>query len=219
MSHLHVYPPDLPVPPVADLPLQNAQRWLSSDEEQGFLPNFPLIVAQEAYVRLVEHAASDLELEVGGALVGILSIDRQSRSQFILVESALPARFTRQGSHHLTFTQDSLVELHNGMDEAFPGKQIVGWYHTHPGLGVFLSPHDTWLHNHFFPEPWQVALVIDPLAETGGFFIRLPDGVLDPLRSFGFYELEGKSHPGIVRWKNLQPEPDDTRRTGVELNE
>jgi proteasome lid subunit RPN8/RPN11 len=191
---------------MATMPLSNARRWIAPAEGSGFQPHIPVFVIQSAYCRLMEHAASDLEYEVGGILVGNWSIDSEIRQQFILVEIALPARFTRQGSIYLTFTQDSLVDLHAEMDEHYPGKQIVGWYHTHPGMGVFLSPYDTWLHDHFFPEPWQVALVIEPHSATGGFFIRQADGALDPERYFGFYELDGNSGQSIVQWNNLQQE-------------
>jgi proteasome lid subunit RPN8/RPN11 len=103
------------------------------------------------------------------------------------------------------------VDLHAEMDEHYPDKQIVGWYHTHPGMGVFLSPYDTWLHHHFFPEPWQVALVIDPHSATGGFFIRQADGALDPGRCYGFYELDGPGQSN-VHWNNLQKELEATEQ-------
>ena len=201
------------------MPLSNARRWISHDEVPGSLPHIPVFVAQSAYRSVVEHAASDLECEVGGTLVGNWSIDAESQRQFILVETALPARFTRQGSFYLTFTQDSLVDLHAEMDEHYPGKQILGWYHTHPGLGIFLSPYDIWLHQHFFPEPWHVALVIEPHSATGGFFIRQADGALDPGRYFGFYEMDGNSGQSIVRWNNLQQESDMAKEKGVDLHE
>ena len=47
---------------------------------------------------------------------------------------------------------------------------IVGWYHSHPGFGIFLSEHDRFIHRHFFGEPGQIALVIDPLAHVEGLF-------------------------------------------------
>ena len=81
-------------------------------------------------------------------------------------------RYTRQGSVYLTFTQESLVDIHDQIDANYKGQKIVGWYHTHPNMGVFLSHYDTWLHNNFFPEPWQVALVVEPISAIGGFFIR-----------------------------------------------
>ncbi len=194
-------------------------RWYSHHEEPDFTPQIPVFVAKPAYLRLEDHSASDLESEVGGILVGTWSLDAEHRQEFIVIEAALPARFTRQGSVYLTFTQDSLVDLHAEMDEHYPDRQIVGWYHTHPGMGVFLSSYDAWLHRHFFPEPWQVALVIDPLSPAGGFFIRQADGMLDPGRYFGFHELDGNSGESFVHWNNLQQELQAPESKGADLNE
>jgi proteasome lid subunit RPN8/RPN11 len=211
ISHLHVLPPDHPVPPPATMPVGNSRRWFSPNEAPGFTPQIQVFVTRLAYLRLAEHSASDLESEVGGILVGSWSVDSDLGQEFIVIDSALPARFTRQGSVYLTFTQDSLVDLHAEMDDHFPDKQIVGWYHTHPGMGVFLSSYDAWLHHHFFPEPWQVALVMDPVSSAGGFFIRQPGGILDPARYFGFHELDSNSGESFVHWNNFRQEDDDQK--------
>ena len=94
----------------------------------------------------------------------------------------------------------------NEIADRYPGRALVGWYHTHPRMGVFLSSYDTWLHMHFFPEPWQVALVIEPFGGSGGFFIRQPGDRLDPHRYFGFHELLPFDGGSVVRWSNLRPE-------------
>jgi len=73
-------------------------------------------------------------------------------------------------------------------------------------MGVFLSHYDTWMHANFFPEPWQVALVIEPHSDIGGFFIRQEDGELDPGRYFGFYEMDGDAAGSVVHWQNMQDE-------------
>jgi proteasome lid subunit RPN8/RPN11 len=122
-----------------------------------------------------------------------------------MAENVIPARYTRQSPVHLTFTGDSLVFFHTTIEEHYPGRRIVGWYHTHPRMGVFLSQYDTWLHGSFFPEPWQVALVVEPHSSTAGFFIRQVDGSFDPQRYFGFYELNGALGHSLVHWQNLQP--------------
>ena len=46
----------------------------------------------------------------------------------------------------------------------------MGWYHTHPSFGIFLSHHDLFIHHHFFAQPLQVAYVVDPIQQTRGFF-------------------------------------------------
>jgi hypothetical protein len=47
---------------------------------------------------------------------------------------------------------------------------VVGWYHTHPGHGVFYSEPDQETHRERFEWPFQVGLVIDPEQERAGFF-------------------------------------------------
>jgi proteasome lid subunit RPN8/RPN11 len=45
----------------------------------------------------------------------------------------------------------------------------VGWFHTHPGHGIFMSGTDK--NNHLsYENTWQVALVVDPLRMEYGFF-------------------------------------------------
>src|SRR5205823_14556508 len=65
-----------------------------------------------------------------------------------------------------------------------PGLDIVGWYHTHPDFGIFLSGHDLFIHQHFFNQPLQVAYVVDPIRQTRGFF-QWRDG--DPTPVGGFF--------------------------------
>jgi hypothetical protein len=147
-------------------------------------------------------------------MIGEWAADVVTGNQFIIVENALPARYTRQGSIYLTFTQDTLLDIHDQIENRYQGKKIVGWYHTHPKMGVFLSHYDTWLHRYFFPEPWQVALVIEPHTEIGGFFIRQTDGSLDPSRYFGFHEMDGNSQNGVVHWHNLQRVEEEDKEGG-----
>lgn len=190
-------------PITTPLPSKRASRWNSPYDAAGLRPLVSVFVTQPAYSRICVHAVSDMKNEVGGILVGQWCLD-EIHGQFIVVEHALPARHTRQGSVYLTFTQDSLVDIHDQIDANYKGQKIVGWYHTHPSMGVFLSHYDTWLHRNFFPEPWQVALVVEPVSAAGGFFVRQPQGVLDPTRYFGFYELDGNFGRSMVYWTNLR---------------
>ena len=51
----------------------------------------------------------------------------------------------------------------------------VGWYHSHTRSEIFLSDADLKIHKHYFPEAWQVALVIKPHTfqpSRMGFFFR-----------------------------------------------
>jgi len=202
---IHLAPPEDSQPQPVPAPMDSALRWDSPFDNGETQPVVRVFFAQSAYARVYIHAASDLDNEVGGILVGRWCVDPLTASRYVAVENVLRARYTRQSSVHLTFTQDSLVNFHDLIEQRFTGKQIVGWYHTHPRMGVFLSQYDTWLHNHFFTEAWQVALVVEPLSCLGGFFIRQKDGLLDPSRYFGFYEMNGRLGHSSIRWHNLSP--------------
>lgn len=214
-SNVRLSSPEELIPIGSRIPIQRARRWLSPYESQGLKPRITVFVTQRAYVRFCAHAGTDLDNEVGGGLAGRWRVDSESGEEFIVVEGVIPARHTRHGSTFLTFTQDTLVALHEELENRFPGKELVGWFHTHPRMGVFLSGYDVWLHEHFFPQPWQVALVIEPHSASGGFFIRQEDGRLDPHRYFGFFELarDGRGRK-VVHWNNLKSDkkPDEEER-------
>jgi proteasome lid subunit RPN8/RPN11 len=70
----------------------------------------------------------------------------------------------------------------------------VGWYHSHTRSGVFLSGADLELHRRFFPETWQVALVLRPslnMATRAGFFIQETDGAIRTQDCYREFELAG----------------------------
>ena len=201
--NIRIAPPDTVKPESSFKPVGHSQRWDSPFDNRGLQPVVSVFVTRPAYIRICVHACS-AEVEVGGVLTGQWCIDENTGEQFIVVKHVLPARHTRQGSVYLTFTKDTLIDIHDQIDQRFEGEKIVGWFHTHPHMGVFLSHYDTFLHNNFFPEPWQVALVVEPFSSVAGFFIRQADGLFDPSRYFGFYELDGASGRSIVRWQNLQ---------------
>jgi proteasome lid subunit RPN8/RPN11 len=200
---IRIAPPETVKPETALQPREFAQRWDSHFDNRDLQPLVSVYVTRPAYIRICVHACT-AEVEVGGVLVGQWCADEQTGEQFIVIKHVLPARHTRQGSVYLTFTQDTLVDMHDQIDQRFEGEKIVGWFHTHPRMGVFLSHYDTFLHHNFFPEPWQVALVVEPFSSVAGFFIRQANGIFDPTRYFGFYEMDGAAGRSVVRWQNLQ---------------
>lgn len=205
-SRIRLLPAEGRTPLNGRMPTPRALRWRSDRESEGEQRAVSVFFAPRAYVRVCAHAGSDLDNEVGGALVGRWRADSSTGRQYVVVEAAIRAQHTRHGSAFLTFTTESLVALHDEMERRYPTKELVGWYHTHPRMGVFLSGYDVWLHQHFFPEPWQVALVIEPYTRLGGFFIREVDGRLNPHRYVGFYELVPRGSSSLVYWQNLEPE-------------
>ncbi len=201
---IRLLPIEAPIPRSGFIPRPHALRWRSEPEQiEPRAPGTEIYMTQKAYARANAHAHSDLENEVGGWLIGNWRSDQASGQEYIVIERCLPARYIRHGSAHLTFTQDSQLTLYDTMEEKYPEKELVGWYHTHPRMSVFLSDYDLFLHNHFFPHPYQVALVIEPHSRKAGFFIRDRDGKLEGRYYYGFHELAGQNSRSVVRWRNL----------------
>lgn len=214
-SRIRLAPPSKPMLPVRFVPRDCLVRWSSRYEGKPHYSGPDIFLTQAAYLNINQHVMGTLNLEVGGMLVGGAYLSPVGKT-YVLIEDALPANHVLHSRVHLTFTSDALADLLSRLHDSAPHLQIVGWYHTHPGLSIFLSSMDIWLHTHFFPEPWHVALVVDPQADHGGFFTYGGSpAVLDPQAYRGFYEL---AQPGanngtssVVSWLNLQPvKPDFT---------
>jgi proteasome lid subunit RPN8/RPN11 len=47
---------------------------------------------------------------------------------------------------------------------------VIGWWHSHLGIGLFLSSTDILTQKIHFPSEYQVALVIDPIQKEFKFF-------------------------------------------------
>ncbi len=196
-----------PVAPYSRIPYSKSLRWRPLGERKNRAPAaVDVFMTQRAYEDVCMQAVSDLRNEVGGWLVGKHRQDKISGRRFVVIETVLPAENTRFGSAFLTFTQASMIALNSTLERHFPEKILVGWFHTHPRMGVFFSEWDRWLHMNFFPEPWHVGLVIEPITQTGGFFIQKRNGNLDVRSYYGFYELTNLTNESVVRWQNLIPE-------------
>ena len=127
---------------MANLPLEHVRRWISPYESDGNSGACRRVLHSERLSSAVDHAASDLESEVGGILVGNWCIDPELTGNSSSSKPACPARFTRQGSVYLTFTQDSLVDIHAEMDEHYPEKQLSAGT-TPTRAWAFSYPHMT----------------------------------------------------------------------------
>lgn len=78
-------------------------------------------------------------------------------------------------------------------DVALQGLVPVGWYLSHTRSGILLTEGDLEIYRRFFPEPWQVCLVLRPdrtKAMRAGFFIREPDGRVRADSSYREFALD-----------------------------
>ena len=121
-------------------------------------------------MRAVEaHAASFPEREVGGVLLGKFAV-YQDRP-YVRVEQVVLGLKAEGSATQLTFTHETWRQINEAKDREHPDLQIVGWYHSHPDLGIFLSRDDLYIHRNFFANERQVALVVDPINHDRGLFV------------------------------------------------
>ena len=168
-----------------------------------------VFLSQAAVRQIQEHSASDLETELGGVLLG-----RASESDGHLlatVSAALPVATDDRGPVHFTFTADAWSQLHRDKEQRYPDLDIVGWYHTHPGLGVFYSADDVIVHKAAFVLPWQIGLVVDPVLNECCLVCwhRDLNGQAETpelIGISGYYELFDKQRLSLAGWRLIESE-------------
>ncbi len=131
------------------------------------------ILLDEAPLRAMQaHALTSLDREVAGVMVG-RQPEKQPDGRYIVhVIDSIIAKHTVMHGASVTYTPESWRYLNDTLWERYPDESavMVGWYHTHPGFGIFLSGMDLFIHQNFFTQIWHVAYVLDPRAHTSGFF-------------------------------------------------
>src|SRR5262249_40782336 len=132
----------------------------------------PVVVMEAEVARKIrQHARTSMKAEVCGVLIGSTEHER------MIVEACIQGINAAQGGTHVTFTQDTWEHIYKIKDKDYPGQKIVGWYHSHPGFGVFLSEHDLFIQQNFFSNPQQVAWVYDPHTDEEGCFGWIGDKI------------------------------------------
>lgn len=129
---------------------------------------FRVVMAESALDRCVERGSADMSREIGGILVG--DVLKDDSGPYVRVDETIDALHADEKGAELTFTHETWEHINQEMDTKHAGKKIVGWYHTHPGFGVFLSDRDEFIHKSFFDQPFQIALVYDPKTREQGVF-------------------------------------------------
>jgi proteasome lid subunit RPN8/RPN11 len=118
------------------------------------------------------HALSSMNREVAGVLVGPRPEKQPDGRYLVHIIDTIVAKYTVMQGASVTYTPESWRYLNDTLMQRYPDDTavMVGWYHTHPGFGIFLSGMDLFIHQNFFTQIWHVAMVLDPRARTSGFF-------------------------------------------------
>jgi proteasome lid subunit RPN8/RPN11 len=130
---------------------------------------FQVIFRQSVLDQIHRHGKAHPQVEVCGVLVGDIFHDAQG--PYAYVQAAIQGNDAVNKQTQVTITSQTWSRIHETLEKEHPDKRIVGWYHTHPGFGIFLSGMDLFIQDNFFNEPWQVAFVHDPLGGDEGVFV------------------------------------------------
>ena len=129
---------------------------------------FRLFLAPEVHRGIQAHAKEDASVEICGVLVG--NWGKDDLGPFAEVTDYIRCDSASSKFAEVTFTHESWAQINEQMDSKFVDKRIIGWYHSHPDFGIFLSDRDCFIHEHFFSGPGQVAYVVDPVRDLEGVF-------------------------------------------------
>jgi proteasome lid subunit RPN8/RPN11 len=130
-----------------------------------------IFIRRHTYAQILAHLKSNLEVELGGLLVGQALLDTQHDAYLLLIEEALPADEGVETATSFEYTAATWQHITPYLQRMNAAWTVMGSYHSHPGLGVFLSTTDHDTQKEIFSQDWQVALVVDPVAEEFGFFV------------------------------------------------
>ncbi len=152
------------------------------------------IYIASSVIRAVQRQALNSPgAETGGVLLG--RFHKSRNETFLEVMDIIEAANAKSTDVSLTFTHETWEHIAR-QQSSHPDLAIVGWYHSHPGLGVFLSKEDRFIHSSYFSEPWQIALVVDPEQDGFGVF-RSADGEMRQVA--GFYVFGSREEADTVR--------------------
>lgn len=148
-----------------------------------------IYIKQDVYKALEKLSASDTNKELGSILIGDFCQELSKTN--VIISQFVEAKYTDASASTLTFTHETWDYIHAEHERLYPDKKIIGWQHTHPNYGIFLSNYDLFIHENFFNLPFQIAYVIDPIQNIRGFF-QWKNGKIEKLNGFYIYDDVGK---------------------------
>ncbi len=130
---------------------------------------YQVIFRQSVLDEIHAHARGTIEVEICGVLVG--NVYHDDSGPFAYIEASIRGNDAVTQQTQVTITSETWSKIHETLEREHPDKRIIGWYHSHPGFGIFLSGMDLFIQDNFFNAAWQVAFVYDPVGHDEGVFI------------------------------------------------
>jgi proteasome lid subunit RPN8/RPN11 len=145
-----------------------------------------LLVVLEAQVRvaLAQQLATSNE-ERGGLLLGRVHAERAPNGErypvLIFVRAAVPSM--DDAATAVSLRMEAAV-WSRAREQLGDGELVLGWYHSHPGLGAFFSARDRKTQQAFFHQAFSLGWVIDPTRGEEKWFRGPQSEELSPMCVF-----------------------------------
>ena len=139
---------------------------------------FEVYITKISMDKIMEHCKeySERRLEVMGFLIG--DVYKWKKSVFILVKDVATTDL-ESTNISVRFDKGGYERLFDGLDDLHYDYVIVGWYHSHPGLGCFLSSKDVDTQKRMFKRSFHTALVVDPIKKEMKAYKLKGDGYVE----------------------------------------
>ncbi|KAI9291006.1 putative COP9 signalosome, subunit CSN5 [Neoconidiobolus thromboides FSU 785] len=120
-------------------------------------------ISTQALIKMLTHAKEGGNIEVMGIMQGKVI----GRELIVVDAFALPVEGTETRVNAQSEGNEYLIEYLTNIKESGRLENAVGWYHSHPGYGCWLSGIDvtTQKLNQQFQDPF-LAIVVDPLRSS-----------------------------------------------------
>ncbi len=170
--------------------------------------NKNIYISQQVYKEICKFTQNKTTNESGGMLVG--TVIEQFDKTNIVISGFVEAKYAEGTPTTLKFTHETWDYVHKEIEKKHSEKKIVGWIHTHPDFGIFLSEYDKFIQQNFFSEDYQIAYVVDPIQNIEGFYFWI-NGNIEKCKGFYIYDRAGvkitieteKEEPADALEKNM----------------
>jgi proteasome lid subunit RPN8/RPN11 len=127
----------------------------------------PRVLAARSVLDSVWSHLAESRVEMGGLLIGKVHSLDETAFVVSIEDFARGDEFDGTGVS---------LRLETGVWEAArlrltAEQSVIGWYHSHPNLGVFFSGTDRRTQSAFFNHPHCLGLVVDPVRREEKWFI------------------------------------------------
>lgn len=147
-----------------------------------------IYISQSVYKEIHKFTKNKTTNESGGMLIG--SVIEEFGKTNVIIKGFVEAKFCEATPTTLKFTHETWDYVHKEIDKKFKNQKIVGWIHTHPDFGIFLSEYDKFIHENFFSDDNQIAYVVDPIQGIEGFYFWI-NGKIEKCKGFYIYDKTG----------------------------